>query len=68
MKPKDGRYGAWRGCPGGWPEDKARCVEEVWPKEGDGWVPHQCYRRRGHGPNGEYCAQHGQMAEREGRK
>lgn len=33
------------------PEDKTRCVEEVSGQ-------HQCSRKRGHGPGGEYCRQH----------
>lgn len=50
------RYGAWSGCPQGRPEDPACCIEEVWPH--DGWIPHQCSRKRGHGPDGLYCKQH----------
>ena len=56
-KPEDGRYGTWSGNHNGSPEDKSRCVEEVWPNGGS-WIPYQCSRKRGHGPNGEYCKQH----------
>lgn len=65
-KQKDGRYGAWAGNPRGWPEDKTRCVEEVW---GSSYIPYQCRRKRGHGPGGEYCLQHARMIEaREARR
>lgn len=50
------RYGSWAGNPKGNPENKLHCVAEVWPT--DGWVPYQCRRKRGFGPNGEYCKQH----------
>jgi len=37
-------------------EDKTRCIKEVYsPRE---WHGHQCVRKRGYGPNGEYCKQH----------
>lgn len=48
------RYGQWAGNPTGTPEDPARCVMEVWRS----MYSHQCLRPRGHGPLGEYCAQH----------
>jgi hypothetical protein len=47
------RYGACGVCPMGQAEDPTRCIEEV-----DGWIPHQCSRKRGHGPDGLYCKQH----------
>lgn len=51
------RYGVWAGNPQGTPEDPNRCIEKVYPKQL--WeVSHQCQRKRGHGPNGEYCKQH----------
>lgn len=55
-KPKE-RYGAWAGDPKGRPEDKTRCIEEVWggPR---GMISYQCGKKRGHGPKGYYCAQH----------
>ena len=52
----ENRYGVWQGCPLGQAEDLTRCIEEVWPS--DGWVPYQCCRKRGHGPEGSYCKQH----------
>jgi len=48
------RYGAWGGCPMGHREDLTCCIEEVW-RTG---IPHQCSRKRGHGPDGLYCKQH----------
>jgi len=48
------RYNKWAGNPLGTPEDPTRCIAEVW----DGWFSHQCKRKRGHGPNAEYCKQH----------
>ena len=56
------RYGEWAGNPKGNPEDTARCIESV-PDSG-GWIPHQCSRKRGHGPNGEWCKQHGKREEK----
>ena len=40
----------------GVPEDKTKCVAEV--QDFTGWHLWQCSRKRGHGPNGEYCKQH----------
>lgn len=50
-------YGEWAGNPKGAPEDKTRCIKEVWPTT-DGWIPHQCRRKRGYGKDGLYCKQH----------
>jgi hypothetical protein len=48
----------------GIPEDKSRCAEEV--SDGGRWPTfHQCSKRRGHGPNGEYCKVHDPGATRE---
>lgn len=55
-------YGAWAGNPKGITEDTSRCIEEVWPRN-HGWVPHQCQRPRGHGPDGLYCKQHARKEE-----
>ncbi len=52
-------YGQWAGNPTGIREDVTRCVAEV----SDGWIFRQCTRKRGHGPGGLYCKQHGQRAE-----
>lgn len=57
---KERRYGEWAGCPKGRAEDKTRCVVEVYPQSGS-WVPYQCLRKKGYGPNGEYCKQHAKM-------
>jgi hypothetical protein len=52
------RYGCWAGLPNGVPEDKARCIEEVWRSEGNHSYHYQCQRKRGHGPEGLYCKTH----------
>jgi hypothetical protein len=54
-------YGVWGGCPQGTPEDPERCIEEIWGHVG--WVPRQCSRKRGHGPDGLYCRQHAKQHE-----
>jgi hypothetical protein len=59
------RYGVWNGCPQGQSQDPYRCIEEVWPTDGS-WIPYQCCRKRGHGPNGLYCKQHAKKHIREG--
>ncbi len=51
------RYGEWAGDPKGTAEDPTRCVKEVWPNDRAG-IAHQCFRKRGHGEGGLYCAQH----------
>ena len=51
------RYGQWVGNPKGRRQDPTKCIEEVWPSNG-GWIPYQCTRKRGHGPDGLYCKQH----------
>jgi hypothetical protein len=57
------RYGVWAGNPDGNPEDVTRCIEEVWNTGSAGWIPHQCSRKRGHGPDGLYCKQHAKRHE-----
>jgi hypothetical protein len=47
--------------PKGTPEDKTRCIEEV--ADETGWHWHQCFRRRGFGPDGLYCKQHAKQHE-----
>ncbi|KKR01619.1 MAG: hypothetical protein UT24_C0003G0026 [Candidatus Woesebacteria bacterium GW2011_GWB1_39_12] len=37
-------------------EDKRLCIAEV--LDYSGWHYLQCRRKRGYGPNGEYCKQH----------
>ena len=55
------RYDEWAGNPKGFPEDKTRCVETV--SDFTGWHQIQCSRKRGYGPNGEYCKQHAKKIE-----
>lgn len=57
------RYGAWAGNPDGHPEDTDKCTAEI-PRPGRSMLYQQCSRRRGHGPDGEFCKQHARMAER----
>lgn len=54
------RYCQWAGNPKGIAENTAYCVAEVWPRDG-GMLPSQCGRKRGHGADGLYCAQHARM-------
>ena len=49
-------YGKWAGNPVGMRPDLTRCCEEV--RIPHGWQYYQCARKRGHGPDGEYCKQH----------
>ena len=53
------RYGQWAGNPDGVREDPTRCIQEVYPRME--WHPSQCLRKRGHGPDGLYCKQHGKL-------
>lgn len=50
------KYGIWAGNPKGIPEDKTRCIKEVY--DSTGWHAYQCKKKRGHGPDGLYCKQH----------
>jgi hypothetical protein len=54
------RYGQWTGDRAGQEEDPKLCIEEV--SDSTGWHYYQCSRKRGHGPHGEHCKQHGKMA------
>jgi len=56
------RYGQWAGNERGVPEVAGYCIEEIWPA--DSFVPRQCGRLHGHGPDGLYCKQHGKRAAR----
>ena len=47
-------YGAWAGNPKGQIEDETHCVKEIYGN----YVPYQCSRKRGHGPDRLYCKQH----------
>ena len=58
-------YGEWAGNPKGVREDVTRCVREVFPGSGGGWIPYQCQRKRGYGPDGLYCKQHARFAQHE---
>jgi len=51
------RYGNWGGRPNGDAPDYSKCCHEVFPSE-RGAIHHQCFRPRGHGPDGAYCKQH----------
>ena len=55
-------YSQWAGKPAGTPENLGRCVEAVW-RGYRAFYTTQCYRKRGHGPNGEYCKQHAKKQE-----
>lgn len=57
----DKRYGQWAGDPKGKPEDKTRCIAEVFSGFG-GFIAHQCQRKRGYGTKGLYCKQHAKQA------
>lgn len=55
------RYGISGLNPAGMAENIVQCAVEVW--DDSGWHSYQCSRRRGHGPDGLYCSQHGKMAD-----
>jgi hypothetical protein len=50
------RYGSWSGNEQGYKPDPERCAYEVFPV--GRYVPQQCSRARGHGPEEAFCAQH----------
>lgn len=52
------RYGQWGGNPRGVQENVTRCVESIYPSWTRSPISQQCSRKRGYGPNGEYCKQH----------
>jgi hypothetical protein len=54
------RFGVWAGEPEGRAEDKACCIYEVFPERG---IHYQCCRKRGYGPDAEYCKQHAKKLE-----
>ena len=62
---KERRYDQWAGNERGISENKTRCIAEV--TDETGWHRYQCDRKRGYGPNGEYCKQHAKIAERDSR-
>lgn len=53
------RYGVWAGNERGRAEDRERCAAEI--PNPPSWQYVQCSRKRGHGPGGEFCKQHGKM-------
>ncbi len=55
-------YRQWAGNPKGQKEDITKCIKSV-PDGGRSCLSHQCMRKRGHGPDGLYCKQHGKIAE-----
>lgn len=55
------RYDQRASSPKGIPEDPTKCIEEV--SDDTGWHSFQCKRKRGYGPNGEFCWQHAKKAE-----
>lgn len=50
------RYQKWAGNPKGNDYREGDCAYEVYPQ--GGWLPAQCCRKNGHGPEGLYCKQH----------
>lgn len=50
------RYGQWAGNEKGIAEDVSRCIKEV--SDHSGWHYYQCHRKRGYGPDLQYCKQH----------
>ena len=59
-KGDDGKwyYCRWSGLPKGTMEDPERCLYSV-HDEGMSVLSHQCRRKRGFGPDGLFCKQHG---------
>ncbi|KKM98689.1 hypothetical protein LCGC14_1155350 [marine sediment metagenome] len=55
-------YGKWDGNPNGTKENVTCCIAKVVPLTGFP-IPRQCYRKRGRGPGGLYCTQHGKIEE-----
>lgn len=55
-------YGRWAGNERGVREDTTKCIKSIFH---DGsYISSQCSRKRGHGPNGLYCKQHGKSQEK----
>lgn len=53
------RYGRWAGQPKGMAEHEGHCIASVY--SGGRFISSQCGRKRGHGPNDEFCKQHARM-------
>ncbi len=49
-------YGSWAGNEAGKPEDRTKCIENVYPSRT--WIPQQCSFKRGKGKYGLYCGIH----------
>lgn len=60
-KSEERRYGKCAENLTGTAEDPDLCISEVWPQKPWGWHGYQCRRKRGYGPNGLYCKQHGAL-------
>lgn len=56
------RYRVWAGNPKGLPERKEFCIATV-GDTGRSVLTHQCHKKRGHGPDGEYCKVHAKRFE-----
>ena len=54
------RYGA-NAANKGELEDVTKCIKQIWSE--NGFKSWQCKRKRGHGPEGLYCKQHGKRIE-----
>ena len=52
-------YGEWAGNPKGHKENTEYCIESVFERH----IDRQCNRKRGHGPDGLWCKQHGKREE-----
>lgn len=55
------RYGCWAGRPNGRGEDVMCCIEQIHRKHTT--ILGQCSKKRGFGPNGEFCKQHARFYE-----
>lgn len=55
------RYDQWAGNPAGRIENMEHCAMEI--PSPPSWHYAQCGRKRGHGPNGEFCKQHAKKAQ-----
>lgn len=54
-------YGKWAGNPKGNKPDFKKCAEEIYPS--GTWIPRQCSRSCGHGPDRAFCKTHAKMKE-----
>lgn len=56
-------YGKWSGRPEGNKPNYDNCCAEI-PRAKGAYIMKQCERRKGYGPNGNYCKQHGTAADK----